>query len=391
MELTFGMARRPDGTYQPARGMKVPFQAVRIHASTKPGKASPRPGPLSASEAYNNSIAGTEFYSGPDFPMPSALDDAVMISSGNGQPWTNMTVGYHAESTQQIILRWIVFDSFVSGRGAGQSAFTGVLADFGGYYAFPQPGDWAITFNISIAGVTVPDGNFYFASQIRAPDPSGEGAFMPQFWTMFAGGGVQVGSSEDLFYYDGDPQPDGVYDETEAENFGGPPGLANLLLVIETGGTITESYPISFAIQAGQYVEGTFVDLWFVDGSSLKVRESLAAESVYPISIVLEGQAPVANITSLKFNLDAFINLPGNELKVSLFNYTTNQWVEIARQSAPTTLLPLSWTIGSSPIAFVNATTRRMRAKVEWRPVALESSTLLLATLDRATWTVGRP
>lgn len=391
MELTFGMVQRSDGSYQSAQGMKVPFHARRIQATTKPGKVSPRVGPLSSMEAYKNNIDGTYFYTGNDFPMPSALDDAVMVSSGNGRPWTNLTVGYHAESTQQVILRWIVFDHFVSGRGAGQSAFTGVLADFGGFFSFPSTGSWAITFDVSVAGVTVPDGSFHLASQIREPNATGEGAFLPQFWTMFSGGGVTVGSSEDLFYYDSDPQPDGIYDETEAENFGGPPALANLLLVVETGGSVSECFPFNYSIIAGNHVSGSFVDLWFVDGSSLKIQESLAAESVFAISVIIESQAPVANITSLTFNLDAFVNLPGNELKVSLFNYQTNDWVEIARQPAPTTLVPLSWTVGSAPARFVNASTKRMRAKVEWRPVQAESSTLLLTTMDRATWTVGTP
>ncbi|MCB8933425.1 MAG: hypothetical protein M9921_00615 [Fimbriimonadaceae bacterium] len=391
MELTFGMVRRADGTYQSAQGMKVPFHAVRVKASTKPGQVNPHGGPYASAIGYKNDIDGTYFYTGPEFPMPSALDDAVMVSSSNGQPWTNMTVGYHVESTQQVILRWIVHDSFVSGRGAGVSAFSGVLADFGGFYAFPSTGDWKITFDISIAGVIVPDGSFYFASQIRAPVASGEGAFMPQFWTMFSGGGVTSGSSEDLFYYDNDPQPDGIYDETEAENFGGPPGLANLLLVVETGGTISEAFPFNYTILAGQYVDGDFIDLWIVDGSSLKVRQSNASETIYPISVIIEGLSPVANITSLKFNLDAFVNQQGNELKVSLFDYSTNHWVEIARRAAPTTLVPLSWTIGSNPARFVNASTRRMRARFEWRPVAAETTVPLFATIDRATWHVGRP
>lgn len=391
MELTCGMIQRADGTYQSARGMKVPYYAERIRASSKPGGVLPRGGPYVSGEGYKNDIDGTYFYTGPEFPMPSALDDAVMVSSGNGQPWTNLTVGYHADSTERILLRWIVFDNFVSGRGAGQSAFTGVLADFGGYFQFAQTGDWKITFNISIAGVVVPDGSFYLASQIRAPVATGEGAFMPQFWTMFSGGGVTIGSSEDLFYYDSDPQPDGIYDETEAENFGGPPGLANLLLVVEVGGTVSEAFPINYIILAGQYVSGDFTDLWFVDGNSLKVRQSNAAETVYPVSVIIEGLSPAASITSLKFNLNAFVNLPGNELKVSLFDYSANQWVEIERRGAPTTLVALSWTIGSNPSRFVNPSTRRMRARVEWRPVASETTVPLLATIDRATWFVGRP
>lgn len=389
MQLTFGMVKRADGSFESTQGMMVPFTAERIDASTKPGQANPRGG-RNAVTAYNNDIDGTYFYSGPDFPMPSALDDVTMLPSGNGQPWQQLTVGYHAESTNQILLRWIVFDTFVSGRGAGVSAFDTVRADFGGFYTFPSAGDWKVTFNISIIGATVPDGNCYFASQVREPIASGEGPLRQDMWTMFSGGGVSSGSSEDNFYYDFNPM-DGTYDELEADNFGGPPGLANLLLRIDTGGTVSEAFPLLYQVLSGTSIEGSFSDLWFADNAFVRIRESVASEDVYPVSVMIEGQAPVANITSLTFNLDAKVNYSGAELEVSLWKWTTSQWVVVAKQPAPTAVTPLSWTLGTNPVPFVNASTRRMRARVRWQPIAAETTDLMIASIDRSTWLVGRP
>ena len=389
MQMTFGMVKRADGTFESTQGMMVPFTAERIEASTKPGHAPPRGG-RNAITAYNNDTPGTYFYSGSGFPMPSSLDDIVMTPAGQGQPWQNLTVGYHAESTSQILLRWIVFDSFTSGRGAGISAFDTVRADFGGFYTFPSAGDWKITFNISIIGVTVPDGSCYFASQIRAPVASGEGAFRQDFWTMFSGGGTASGSSEDNFYYDFN-EMDGIYDELEADNFGGPPGLANLLLRVDTGGTVSEAYPLLYQVLSGNSIEGSFPDLWFADNVFVRIRESLASEEVYPVSVMIEGQAPVANVTSLTFNLDAKVSYGGAELEVALWKWTTSQWVVIAKRPAPTTVTALSWTLGTSPIPFVNQSTRRMRARVRWQPLASETTDLMVASIDRSTWLIGRP
>ena len=389
MQCTFGMTREADGTYRSTQGMMVPFTAERIKASTKPGPPNPRGGRYDVT-AYNNDTEGTYFYSGSENPMPSALDDVSMTPAGQGQPWTRMTVGYHAETTSEILLRWIVYDSFVSGRGAGVSAFDGVRADFGGFFTFPSAGDWKITFDIAIAGVTVPDGSCYLASQIREPVGSGEGAFRQDIWTMFSGGGVSSGSSDDNFYYDFSPM-DGIYDELEADNFGGPPGLANLLLRIDTGGTVSEVFPILVQALAGTVIEGSFPDLWYADNTFVRIRESLASEELYPVAVMVEGQAPVAGINTLTFNLDAKVNTGGAQLEVSLFKWTTGQWVVIAARAAPTTVVPLSWTVGADPASYVNPTTRRMRARLRWRPFSSESIGLMLSSIDRSTWLVGRP
>jgi len=398
--LSFGKVRQWDGTYKNIAGMPIRFTVEPIQLGNKGIKPSPFEGPALTTVFRNDNGAGSYFYTGDEFPMPSALDDVVMNASGSGQPWKHLTVGYHMAERGTVLLRWICFDTFVAGRGPGVSAFDGVIADFGGLLTitqalFPQiPGTYKITFDVAAAGVAIPDGEFFFATQMRYPDPPlyrGEGPFNSNFWPVFSGGGVAIGTSDDLFYYDYDPVPNGIYDETELDYFGGPPNHANFLLQIDVSGTAQDVYPSFVQVTNGTYLSGTFLDLWYSEDFWYSAQIDPQSEAANPIEILVETQAPTNIITSLNFTIEAHTSDSGFEQLVYLFNFTTNQWRLILQSTTSIADNVLTAVITSNPSQYIRASDRKMRALIVYREFAAEVANLWSAHIDRATWGIVRP
>jgi len=394
-ELAYGKVRMPNGKYRDVSGLKIPYQIERIYPGTK--GTSGRARHPEAATAYRNDNGDPTYYvSG--LAMPSALDDVTLTSAGQGQPWTQVTVGIMNTSMDRILLRWIAYDRYVSGLGAGVSAFYDVIADWGGFTVnqlgqniFPSTGTWKITFDFSIVGIVVPDGECYFAAQFREPFGVPDGPFRNDFFPVFSGGGVSVGISDDLFWYDWDPEPNGVYEETEVDYFNGPPNEANFLLQIDTGGTTTELFPFSYTIFAGRYVSGSFVDLWFSDNSYLVVDAFNEDERPYPISVMFDSQSPTATPLSLTFKLESATIADGYEVVIMLFNYQDNRFDVVQRTGTSSIDREISVTIGSNPAKYVHPSSRAVRALVQYRESAVELAQLWWTKIDRATWLITRP
>ncbi|HWP31342.1 MAG TPA: hypothetical protein VNK96_06430 [Fimbriimonadales bacterium] len=379
MPITFGKVKRFYG-YESVAGYRISYVAEKI-----PANESYRGGDPRATAYLNDNGDGTYFFTDQN---PSSLDDLVLDPVGQGQPWKHLTVGINGADTHQFLIRWIVYDTFIQGLGAGVSAFYDVLADFGGFFQLPSGGAWKITFDISIIGMTVPDGECYFAQQFREPDPSGEGNFDFAFSTVFSGGGATTGTSEDVFWYDIFPLPDGVYDETEVDYFGGSPNEANFLLGITTGGKSNDVFPITFTIEKGTLKSGSLVDLWYSDESKMQILPQPGALRDPPVVLVVESVAPSSNVLSLSFTLEASVTREGIDQKIELYNFQTQKWDTFDTRSATTTDSSVTVTVGSNPLKYVETGSRKIRSRVSWK---WSFTSRFTTRVDQTMWKIVTP
>jgi hypothetical protein len=410
LTVTHGYTTGPDGARHSLVGERIPFHGELIRANKlyPLGWVENRksPGPTGGPDTliYRNDNAADYFYSG--FPMPSALDDVTLDPGGIGARWMSMSVGMNFnfdEADTWFFVRWIGYTSFVSGRGAGVSAFDNPTLDFGGalnlFYVNPAillPGSYKLTFNLSQTStpVSFPQSQMYFAQQFRMLDGAPDSPFFDQIDTVFSGVGVTVGSSADIFWYDNDPAgPDGIYDETENDQFD-PPHLSNFLLVIDAQqtGTTDTRLPSSFSYLRGRATGGSLSDLWDSDDSYVTSVPGLVFSSTEaPLQMVIESTAVTTTATAIKLNLEAKASIGNVQQRVHLWNFTTSQWVEVDSRVATTTDSTITTTSPGTPAQFIEAGTRKIRARLSWKSNQVVFSWPWNTKVDRAVWLVTRP
>ncbi|MCH8275554.1 MAG: hypothetical protein IH851_12270 [Armatimonadetes bacterium] len=405
MEIAFGYVMNADGEKVLVEGLRVPFRAKRISAATAdtPSRAgSGTDGGGGPPRIYQNVADDPfdphNFWTGLGSPMPSALDDITLAPAGQGVSWEWLTIGMHTEFPNDFLIRWVIFDTFVPGRGPGKSAFDDVLGDFGGRFNFselglPVPGDYQITFDISVIGLTVADGGCYFAQQFREwrPPYSGEEPFLPSIWTLFNGEGVDIGSSEDFFWYDTSPY-DGIYDETEIDTFNSPPfDLANFLLEVYAGDPPEIIPPFNFDVVRGLVLGGDLLALWFSDDVRLVVRPWFVLTTTEsPVQVIVEAGVPTSSLSSLKFLLEASGSIPNLRQRIELFNYTTGLWVLMDEREATITDSEVEVIAQGNLSDYVEPGTNRVKARVSWKEAGPILSYPWRARIDRTVWKITR-
>lgn len=409
--VAFGFATGVDGQRIDMKGARIPFHAERIEA--KPawpigivgirGKS----GGASTGDAVtiykNDNGEGTYFYSG--IPMPSALDDCVLGAGGPGSRWATFTMGLNADifdPDDDFLMRWIGFRTYVSGRGAGVSAFDNVSFDFGGrfnFYVFNPniqvPGTFKVTFNVGAYNIISPSATMYFAQQFREwvwpglPDTP----FRDEFSTVFSSGGVNVGTSQDIFWFDNDPAgPDGIYDETESDMFD-PGNEANFLLQIEanSNGTTETRLPSSFNHVRGRLESGGLSDLWDSDDFYLVSLPGIVfSTSEAPVQLVVESTATSTTATAMQFIMEAHTSAVLNQ-RIELFNFTTQQYVQLDSRNSTTTDSTVTAIVNANHSQFIEAGTRKIRAKMSWKQNAPLFSYPWRVYVDQSVWQITRP
>jgi hypothetical protein len=392
MTLTHGFVTRPDGTRVSVVGAQIPFVAERVAASPfRPLALGANGSAPSNVTIYSNDNGEQTYFYTPE--MPSSLDDAKLSPVGNGAPWRFLTNGVHTSAPQTFLIRWQVFNRFVQGRGAGRSAFDVVLGDFGGVVrAITEPGAFKVTYDISVIGLRVPDGQAYLGTQYREPQLNGQGAFLPAFSSVFSGGGVRQGTSEDIFFWDFDPEPNGLYEETEADNYGGPPNEANHLLTITTTGTQNTVLPQTMTVPFGRLVSGDAGSLWFVDNDIVTIQQVLPFSANTPdAAMQIEAPAPPGSPLALSLILVSSVSQPNIRQTIELFNFVQQRWVVVDERIASTTMQRVEGIVTSNPSEYVQGSPRRVRARVLWKPTAAQLSVPFFARADLANWSIVVP
>lgn len=375
MRLEFGFITLPNGQRVSAKGLLVPWTAVPAKIVGK-GQKPPKgyPDPTDNLVIYQNDNAQNT-YNGIGVDCPSSLDDINIASNGVNVPWQQVHFGIQADTSDRVLIRWQFFDNMVTGLGAGHSAFTGLIDDFGGYWTAPSVSPWWVQFDWgAVYGFAVPDSQFWMGMQFREPAPfpwleDGEGFFRSDYKPLFQGTGVQIGSSDDSFYFD--DNWDGIYDETEYDHFDPPgaPNLANFACKFDVSGTITEVLPQSTTTITGLPTAGNIFDTWGSDDVYYEVSNNPKLFDLgLPIAVRIESAltGSIATITSLRFNIESHGNISGMTQKIWLRNFTTNQWVLLNTSALGTTDVVFSALIPSSmtPSQFVRASDKKVWALI---------------------------
>ncbi len=339
----------------------------------------------------------------------SCLDDTVHTAAGNGKAWSIVKFGVHISDdrrTGKFLLRWRGYATYTGQLGPGVSAFSNEFFDSGFYVErnqFPATPPGQSTFlvegDISQYPVfIVPNQTCYMASQFRTPHPlgpqfeDGEGPFTLD-WNVFANNGPQIGTSQDMFWYD--VPADGVYDETEVDMFDpedGGVGAGNFAFKAQVNsGPTNVVNPFSFNWFRGTHMSGNVGSLWFDDGN-YNVGRSGATPIVTeaPAQIVVESFSPTNFPTALRIDAQAKVNTVNLGMRVELWNFTTSQWVQVASGSvgtSDTTLIGFA----SNPGQCVQAGTSTIRAKVSFYRIGATPVFVWLASVDRIVWTITSP
>lgn len=389
MTLTFLRIRQPDGTMKEYRNVPVPYRMERIHAtpyrsaSTSFGEFTVQ---ASNTIAYKNDNGANTYFYTPD--MSSALDDITLDPLGNGLQWRTMTFGYNADDLEYALVRWIVFDTFVPGRGAGRSAFDGVIADFGTIRWWPA-GQYKLTVDLARSGYTfaVADGECYVAQQYREPDPSGEGAFMRTINPIFSGRGPTTGTSADAFFFDSDEN--GIYDETEIDWFDGPPNEANFLWIVEVGGNVEVALPVSMQIPFGAQTRGNLQSLWNSDDDHVFIQARRSPAVADPtMQVILQAGISPGEVSGLKFILEsqATYEIP---MTIEWFNFTHNRWDVVWQGRATRTDSVVQYAEPNRAREYVSSS-NQLRVRVSWFDDGVTDLSWGCA-IDQAVWHVIRP
>lgn len=340
---------------------------------------------------------------------PSCLDDQVHTAAGNGVPWKIVKFGVHISNdsrTGKFLVRWRGYETFTGSLGPGVSAFSDEFFDAGFYIErnqFPPtpPGQstFIVTGDLTLNPIfVVPNQTCFLASQFRQPHPlgplfeDGEGPFTTE-WNVFANNGPQIGTSEDLFWYDS--PADGIYDETEVDAFDpeeGGAGAGNFVFKTEIGSGPTQTVnPFMFNWIRGTFLSGNVGSLWFDDSNYNVARAGFTLfPGEPPAQVVVESLSPTANPAAMRFDVDAKASTPGLSMKVELFNFVTNQYVQVVAGpvgTADTALIGFS----ATPAQCVQPGTNTIRAKVSFYRTGITLQWPWTVSVDRTAWSITSP
>lgn len=422
LKVAFGKVRRADGSYADLKGMTVRAKITPINASDVAPKSEfekllSRISPQRAGRAPISSIyaadqdpgnTGTPIYGLIDEeigPSASILDDIEINPTHVNRPWQTITFGMENPLFKDTLIRWTIMDEYNPAAPVGTSAFA----------PYPVPGNYLLDFGvrwpgnttnlplvkvevgIALAQVSAPQTQFWFSQQFRelpnynAPDP--EAPMEASIRNVFnQAAPPTVGFSDVYFWYDIDL--DGMYQESEKDTFQFEE-LGNLLLVIKasTTGTLQDLNPISVALETGNYVSGDFTDLWFSDDFYYRAKPDYTLpRTTPPLQIVAEGISPIAAINSFALNWETAAEGGSGTEIVQLWRYSgTPGWVTVRTRTLNGTDSNTTYVYtNSNPAQFVNATTRRVKAKIIITPPTT-SARSFQARVDRVRWTVGLP
>ncbi len=395
MTITHGYYTDPSGRRVSLVGKKVPYRGERIALGTNPARNSGYQG-LDFSAYSNDHGMGSYIVSG--IANPSALDD-VLMSAGAGAIWQELTMGLNANinnPNQVFLIRWIGYRNFTPGLGAGVSAFSNAVMDFGGAMTLAGqqvPGTFKLTFNISGYNISSPANQLYFAQQFRVWDGTGNPntPFRVDFDNVFSLGFPSVGQSQETFYFDG--EPDGIYDETEIDVW--PPGSeANLLLMIlaNQSGTVETRLPGSFTYEAGSAVSGGLTDLWDSDDLYLVGGPGVVLSTQQAsLRLVLTSTATSTAATQVSMIIEAKSSSSSVRQVVEFFNYATNAWVEGDARQMSTAENTIQIVAPGTPTEYIQAGSRQIRTRLRYKQTGPVLGFPWRISWDRAVWSITRP
>ena len=148
--------------------------------------------------------------------------------------------------------------------------------------------------------------------------------------------------------------------------------------------------PTSFSVVSGLLVSGSLSDLLASDNLYLKVRVNPAMDLIGdPVNVQFETVSPTISPAGIVFGLESHVTLRGVARHVDLWDYPAGRWVRVNAAPAGTTDQLLTVTAPMPTGRFVEAGTRRMRARASFIEVASDSITPWQSWYDQVFWRVS--
>ena len=426
MTLTFGYATMPNGEKVPVEGITIPYKAERIY-TRKAGPSSyaerflarfgnrmpNRGGGASggfdgggfdiqsfapATNVYSNDQGAASYVqlATPEFPNPSSLDDVTLTAAGNGQAWTEFTIGFAPVlgASGLSIVRWRCWDSEdPTATDPDVPLFINELFDFGGFFdVTPYAGGAAkVTFDLSGTPLAIiPDGQGFLATQWREPDPSGEGPFRTDVQIVYSISGPSLGTSADLFYFDF--PANGVYDFTELEQLQGVTG-SNILytMAISDSGSTQTYRPDEFVFLRGSLVSGTRPSLYFDDNNNMVGKPGpVLVFGSSPCQLQIDAFVPSNAITGVRLDVRSSTSTSNIEQVVEFWDFVDGEWEEVGRgPMTPTeTYGQFLGKVATPATNYVHPTQLFMRARLSYKQTGPVLVMPWNIRVDQTEWTV---
>jgi hypothetical protein len=367
LEIAFGWSKDANGDKVNLKGRKIQYRAWPVSAKNlTPVKASANwfgnllkssekrqpkfnpPAPLNGPDS-NNYVYFADAGAGYGYieSNPSSLDDVVLTSGAIGKPWTQFRFGFNYVPTtfSQFVMRWRIWQNNVD-NPAPQNDFSGEIADFGVIWNQSVPsGAHIFEINVIAAAISTTDTSLYIAHQYRnrSNNPlgeDGEGSFKTgEVDALFnAAAPPSVGFSEDQFWYDFDPVPDGIYENTEIDIFEG--ARADLLggIQVSQSGTVQEITALNAFMGNGRFVSGNLLSILNAgDNNLFRMNEAYnVARDTSVGEVIVDFFNPVTNVNGIRIAGTGGTTINNTIRRIHLYNFNTNTWVLLNQIQVPT-------------------------------------------------------
>lgn len=147
--------------------------------------------------------------------------------------------------------------------------------------------------------------------------------------------------------------------------------------------------PTSMSIAPGFTQTGGLYDLYFSDENRLGARPGIVSSAgEAPIRVNLEGTSPTLSPGSMTFRLESQASSTGLGKSVEAFNFSTNQWVVVSAVTQCTTDDSVINANIANPAQYVQAGTRTVKVRVNFKPTAPILAFPYTARVDMAVWII---
>lgn len=150
--------------------------------------------------------------------------------------------------------------------------------------------------------------------------------------------------------------------------------------------------PSSVILQNGTFVGGNLASLARSDDDRYRTKLNLASDELgHQVQILMTCVSPLASPASFDVVIEDRGSIPGTTRTVSLFNWTTNQWVEMGTGTTTATDKTVAYSASGDLSRFVQAGTRAVRCRLGYDLIFADEAVAWSVDLDLAVFRIGHP
>jgi len=143
-------------------------------------------------------------------------------------------------------------------------------------------------------------------------------------------------------------------------------GMIDAWEAVQVALSMNSRFPAdSFEVTRGVLLSGDVDDLARDDGNYVRVSARLPSDiSAASVEIVVTGHVDVAAPGELLFTFEGATSGTPTRQRIELFNYTTEEWVELDERDGPTSDSPVTVSINVDAEDYVDAGTLEVKARI---------------------------